>query len=463
MQDVVIVAATRTAVGSFQGSLANIPAVDLGAAVIRQLLAQTGLDGAQVDEVIMGQVLTAGAGQNPARQAAIKAGLPHAVPALTLNKVCGSGLKALHLGAQAIRCGDAEVIIAGGQENMSLANYVLPGARTGLRMGHSQIVDTMISDGLWDAFNDYHMGITAENLVEKYAISREAQDAFAAASQQKAVAAIEGGRFVDEITPILIPQRKGDPVAFATDEQPRAGTTAESLGKLKPAFKKDGTVTAGNASSLNDGAAAVLLMSAAKARALGLPVLAKIAAYANAGVDPAIMGIGPVSATRRCLDKAGWSLEQLDLIEANEAFAAQALSVGKELGWDASKVNVNGGAIALGHPIGASGCRVLVTLLHEMLKRDAKKVWRLCASVAARAWHWPSNANLPRTTADPRTHDIRRLAGNTPGAPHGAPGSFCGPADAGQGPLAAAYPSATFNSCGWRAPFSTPSYSPTHG
>ncbi|MFA2535922.1 acetyl-CoA C-acyltransferase, partial [Pseudomonas chlororaphis subsp. aurantiaca] len=265
-----------------------------GAAVIRQLLAQTGLDGAQVDEVIMGQVLTAGAGQNPARQAAIKAGLPHAVPALTLNKVCGSGLKALHLGAQAIRCGDAEVIIAGGQENMSLANYVLPGARTGLRMGHGQIVDSMISDGLWDAFNDYHMGITAENLVDKYAISREAQDAFAAASQQKAVAAIEGGRFVDEITPILIPQRKGDPVAFATDEQPRAGTTAESLGKLKPAFKKDGTVTAGNASSLNDGAAAVILMSAAKAKALGLPVLAKIAAYANAGVDPAIMGIGPV-------------------------------------------------------------------------------------------------------------------------------------------------------------------------
>ncbi|OLF54464.1 acetyl-CoA C-acetyltransferase [Pseudomonas chlororaphis] len=373
MQDVVIVAATRTAVGSFQGSLANVSAVDLGAAVIRQLLAQTGLDAAQVDEVIMGQVLTAGAGQNPARQAAIKAGLPHAVPAMTLNKVCGSGLKALHLAAQAIRCGDAEVIIAGGQENMSLANYVLPGARTGLRMGHSQIVDTMISDGLWDAFNDYHMGITAENLVDKYAISREAQDAFAAASQQKAVAAIEGGRFVDEITPILIPQRKGEPVAFATDEQPRAGTTAESLGKLKPAFKKDGTVTAGNASSLNDGAAAVILMSAEKARALGLPVLAKIAAYANAGVDPAIMGIGPVSATRRCLDKAGWSLDQLDLIEANEAFAAQALSVGKELGWDASKVNVNGGAIAIGHPIGASGCRVLVTLLHEMLKRDAKK------------------------------------------------------------------------------------------
>ncbi|MDD2055124.1 acetyl-CoA C-acetyltransferase [Pseudomonas putida] len=373
MQDVVIVAATRTAVGSFQGSLATVPAVELGAAVIRQLLAQTGLEGAQVDEVIMGQVLTAGAGQNPARQAAIKAGLPFAVPALTLNKVCGSGLKALHLGAQAIRCGDAEIIIAGGQENMSLANYIMPGVRTGLRMGHAQVIDSMISDGLWDAFNDYHMGITAENLVAKYDISREAQDAFAAASQQKAVAAIEAGRFVDEITPVLIPQRKGDPLAFATDEQPRAGTSAESLSKLKPAFKKDGSVTAGNASSLNDGAAAVLLMSAAKAKALGLPVLATIAAYANAGVDPAIMGIGPVSATRRCLDKAGWNLGDLDLIEANEAFAAQALAVGQELQWDASKVNVNGGAIAIGHPIGASGCRVLVTLLHEMLKRDAKK------------------------------------------------------------------------------------------
>ena len=373
MQEVVIVAATRTAIGSFQGSLANVSAVDLGAAVIRQLLAQTGLDPAEVDEVIMGQVLTAGAGQNPARQAAIKAGLPFAVPAMTLNKVCGSGLKALHLGAQAIRCGDAEVIIAGGQENLSLANYVMPGARTGLRMGHAQIVDTMISDGLWDAFNDYHMGITAENLAEKYSLTREQQDAFAAASQQKAVAAIEAGRFVDEITPILIPQRKGDPLSFATDEQPRAGTTAESLGKLKAAFKKDGSVTAGNASSLNDGAAAVILMSAEKAKALGLPVLAKIAAYANAGVDPAIMGIGPVSATRRCLDKAGWNIDQLDLIEANEAFAAQSLAVAKDLEWDLDKVNVNGGAIALGHPIGASGCRVLVTLLHEMLKRDAKK------------------------------------------------------------------------------------------
>ncbi|GIZ12260.1 acetyl-CoA C-acetyltransferase [Pseudomonas sp. NCCP-436] len=373
MQDVVIVAATRTAIGSFQGSLADIPAPELGAIVIRRLLEQTGLDGAQVDEVILGQVLTAGSGQNPARQAAIRAGLPHAVPALTLNKVCGSGLKALHLAAQAIRCGDAEVVIAGGMENMSQSPYVLPKARTGLRMGHGQLIDSMIQDGLWDAFNDYHMGITAENLVDKYGISREAQDAFAAASQQKAVAAIEAGRFDTEITPVLIPQRKGDPIAFTRDEQPRAGTTAESLAKLKPAFKKDGSVTAGNASSLNDGAAAVLLMSAGKAQKLGLPVLAKIAAYANAGVDPAIMGIGPVSATRRCLEKAGWSLADLDLIEANEAFAAQALAVGQELGWDSAKVNVNGGAIALGHPIGASGCRVLVSLLHELIRRDAKK------------------------------------------------------------------------------------------
>ena len=373
MQEVVIVAATRTAVGSFQGALANIPAVELGAAVIRRLLQQTGLDPAEVDEIILGQVLTAGAGQNPARQAAIGAGLPHAVPAMTLNKVCGSGLKALHLGAQAIRCGDAEVVIAGGMENMSLAPYVMPAARTGLRMGHGKLLDSMIQDGLWDAFNDYHMGITAENLVDKYGITREAQDAFAAASQQKASAAIEAGRFRDEITPIEIPQRKGEPLVFDTDEQPRAGTTAESLAKLKPAFKKDGSVTAGNASSLNDGAAAVLLMSAEKAEALGLPVLARIASYANAGVDPAIMGIAPVSATRRCLEKAGWTLDQLDLIEANEAFAAQALSVGQELGWDADKVNVNGGAIAIGHPIGASGCRILVTLLHEMIRRDAHK------------------------------------------------------------------------------------------
>ncbi|WP_372821502.1 acetyl-CoA C-acetyltransferase [Pseudomonas parafulva] len=373
MNEVAIVAATRTAIGSFQGSLANVSAIDLGAAVIKRLLEQTGLDPAQVDEVILGQVLTAGAGQNPARQAAVKAGLPHAVPALTLNKVCGSGLKALHLAAQAIRCGDAEVVIAGGQESMSLAPYVLPSARTGQRMGHGQLVDTMITDGLWDAFNDYHMGITAENLVDKYAITREQQDAFAAESQRKAVAAIEGGRFKDEITPIHIPQKKGDALVFDTDEQPRPGTSAESLGKLRAAFKKDGSVTAGNASSLNDGAAAVLLMSVDKAKVLGLPVLAKITGYASAGVDPAIMGIGPVSATQRCLQKAGWQLADLDLIEANEAFAAQALAVGKELAWDAAKVNVNGGAIALGHPIGASGCRVLVTLLHEMIKRDAKK------------------------------------------------------------------------------------------
>ena len=373
MQEVVIVAATRTAVGSFQGALANIPATELGAAVIRQLLAKTGLSGDQVDEVILGQVLTAGCGQNPARQASILAGLPHAVPAFTLNKLCGSGLKAIHLAAQAIRCGDADVIIAGGMESMILAPYVLPVARTGLRMGHAKMLDSLLHDGLMDAFNDYHMGITAENLVDKYHLSREEQDVFAAASQQKACAAIESGRFVDEITPILIPQRKGDPLSFAVDEQPRAGITAQSLGTLKPAFKKDGSVTAGNASTINDGAAAVVLMSADKAKALGLPVLARIAGYANAGVDPAIMGIGPVSATRTCLKKAGWQLDDLDLIEANEAFAAQALAVSKELEWDMSKVNVNGGAIALGHPIGASGCRVLVSLLHEMIKRDAKK------------------------------------------------------------------------------------------
>lgn len=373
MQEVVIVAATRTAIGSFQGGLATIPAVELGAAVIRQLLVKTGLDADQVDEVILGQVLSAGCGQNPARQASIFAGLPHSVPAMTLNKLCGSGLKAVQLAAQAIRCGDAEVIIAGGMENMSLAPYVLPAARTGLRMGHARMIDSLLHDGLMDAFNDYHMGITAENLVDKYQLGREQQDAFAVASQQKACAAIECGRFADEITPILIPQRKGDPLSFAVDEQPRQGITLQSLGLLKPAFKKDGSVTAGNSSTINDGAAAVMLMSADKARALGLPVLARISGYAGAGVDPAIMGIGPVAATRRCLAKAGWSLDQLDLIEANEAFAAQALAVGKELEWDMDKVNVNGGAIALGHPIGASGCRVLVTLLHEMIRRDAKK------------------------------------------------------------------------------------------
>ncbi|MWV15436.1 acetyl-CoA C-acyltransferase [Pseudomonas sp. L-22-4S-12] len=373
MREVVIVAATRTAIGAFQGALSAIPAVELGATVIRSLLAQSGVSAELIDEVILGQVLTAGAGQNPARQSVIKAGLPQSVPAFTINKVCGSGLKAVQLGYQAIACGDAEVIIAGGQENMSLSPYVLPQARTGLRMGHGKVVDTMIQDGLWDAFNDYHMGITAENLAAKYQISREQQDAFSATSQQRASAAIEAGRFDGEITPVLIPQRKGEPVAFARDEQPRAGTTAEALGKLKPAFQKDGSVTAGNASSLNDGAAAVLLMSAAKAAELKLPVLARIAAAAGSGVDPAIMGIGPVSATRRALGKAGWSVADLDLVEANEAFAAQALAVAKELGWSLDKVNVNGGAIALGHPIGASGCRVLVSLLHEMQRRDAKK------------------------------------------------------------------------------------------
>jgi acetyl-CoA C-acetyltransferase len=373
MNEVVIVAATRTAIGSFQGALSAIPATELGAAVIRRLLEQTGVEAAHIDEVILGQVLTAGAGQNPARQSAIKAGLPHTTPALTLNKVCGSGLKAVHLAVQAIRCGDAELIIAGGQENMSLAPYVLPKARTGLRMGHAQLQDSMIQDGLWDAFNDYHMGITAENLAQKYEISREAQDAFAAASQQKAAAAIEGGRFQSEITPILIPQRKGEPLAFDTDEQPRVDSTAQALAKLKPAFQNDGSVTAGNASTLNDGAAVLLLASAAKAKALGLPVLAKIKAYASAGVDPSIMGIGPVPATRLTLQKAGWSVEDLDLIEANEAFAAQALAVGKEMGWDTSKVNVNGGAIALGHPIGASGARILVSLVHELIRRDGKK------------------------------------------------------------------------------------------
>ena len=373
MQDVVIVAATRTAIGRFQGGLADVPATKLGEAVVRRLLADTGVEPGAVSEVILGQVLTAGAGQNTARQTSIFAGLPDEVPAMTINKVCGSGLKAVHLGSQAIRCGEADVIIAGGQESMSLAPYVLPKARTGLRMGHASLVDSMIQDGLWDAFNDFHMGITAENLAQKYSLSREAQDAFAAASQRKAAAAINEGRFKNEITPVEVPQRKGDPKIVDTDEQPRGDTTAESLGGLRAAFKKDGTVTAGNASALNDGAAAVMLMSEARANQLGLPILARLAGQASAGVDPAIMGIGPVSATRRCLERAGWSLDQVDLIEANEAFAAQSLAVGKDLEWDQDKVNVNGGAIALGHPIGASGCRVLVTLLHEMQRRDVKK------------------------------------------------------------------------------------------
>ncbi|WIX33679.1 acetyl-CoA C-acetyltransferase [Salinicola sp. JS01] len=376
-RDAVIVAATRTPIGSFQGALSSVPAVTLGATVIRRVL--DGIDPASVDEVIMGHVLRAGLGQNTARQAAIEAGLPDGVPAMTIDKVCGSGLKAVHLAAQAIRCGDAEIVVAGGMENMSLAPYVLPKARTGLRMGHAELIDSLIQDGLWDAFNDYHMGITAENLAEQYAISRQAQDAYAAESQRRAVAARDAGRFDAEITPVEVPQRRGDAILIERDEQPRESVSIESLARLKPAFRKEGTVTAGNASAINDGASALLIMSTARARELGLPVLATIRACANAAVDPATMGIGPVPATRRCLQRAGWTLAQLDLIEANEAFAAQTLAVAKELGWSADKVNVNGGAIALGHPIGASGARVLVTLLYEMQRRDvARGLATLC-------------------------------------------------------------------------------------
>lgn len=373
MRDVVIVAAGRTAIGAFNGSLASVKASDLGATVIKNLVEKIDLDPSQVDEVIMGQVLTAGCGQNPARQAAINAGLPVEVSALTINKVCGSGLKAVQMATQAIRCGDAEIVIAGGQENMSASAHVLPNSRNGSRMGDWKLQDTMISDGLWDAFNDYHMGITTENIVDKYGFSREQQDAFAAASQNKAEAALNSGRFSDEIIPVSIPQRKGDPIVFDTDEQPRFGCTADALAKLRPAFKKDGTVTAGNSSTINDGAAAVIVCSAEKAQQLGLPVLATIKGYASAGVDPAIMGTGPICATEKALAKAGWETSELDLVEANEAFAAQAMSVNQDLGWDTDKVNVNGGAIALGHPIGASGCRILVTLLHEMARRDAQK------------------------------------------------------------------------------------------
>lgn len=373
MRDVVVVAAGRTAVGSFNGSLASVPASDLGATVIKGLLEKSGISGDQIDEVILGQVLTAGCGQNPARQATVNAGLPIEVSAMTINKVCGSGLKAIQLATQAIRCGDAEMIIAGGQENMSASAHVLPNSRNGARMGDWKMVDTMIKDGLWDAFNDYHMGITTENIVEKYGFTREEQDAFAAASQNKAEAAQKAGKFTDEIIPVVIPQRKGDPVVFDTDEQPRHGVTAEALGTLRPAFKKDGTVTAGNSSTINDGAAAVILCSAEKAAELGLPVLATIKAYASAGVDPSIMGTGPICATQKALEKAGWTIDDLELVEANEAFAAQAMSVNKDLEWDTSIVNVNGGAIALGHPIGASGCRIFVSLLHEMARRDAKK------------------------------------------------------------------------------------------
>ena len=373
MRDIAILAATRTAIGAFQGGLSSLPAQALGAHLIGAILRDTGVAPEQIDEVILGQILTAGSGQNPARQAAVQAGLPYDVPSMAINKLCGSGLKAVHLAAQAIALGDADLVLAGGQESMSLAPYVLPKARTGLRLGHAQLEDSLIRDGLTDAFHDYHMGITAENLAEKYAITREQQDAFAAASQEKAIDAVTTGRFRDEITPIEIPQRKGDPVVVDTDEQPRAGTTADALAKLKPAFRKDGTVTAGNASTINDGAAVLLLASADKAKALGLPVLAWVKSWASAGVDPAIMGIGPVPATRKTLEKAGWTLADLDLIEANEAFAAQSLAVAKDLQWDMDKVNVNGGAIALGHPIGASGARVLVTLIHELIRRDAHK------------------------------------------------------------------------------------------
>ena len=373
MDDVVIVGALRTAIGKFGGTLATIPAARLGAKIIEALLRNSGLEADRLDEVILGQVLTAGTGQNPARQAAIFAGLPKETPATTINKVCGSGLKAVQFATQAIQCGDAEIVIAGGQENMSLAPHVLPNSRTGQRMGDWNLVDSMLSDGLWDAFNEIHMGVTAENIVDRYGISREEQDEAALASQQKAEAAIKAGKFKDEIVPIEIPQPKGAAILFDTDEFPRFGTTLESLAKLKPAFRKDGTVTPGNASGINDGAAALLLMPEPTANRLGLKVLARIAALGSAGVDPAVMGLGPIDASRRALRKAGWKIEDLDLIEANEAFAAQVIAVNRELGWDTAKVNVNGGAIALGHPIGASGARVLVTLLHEMQRRDARK------------------------------------------------------------------------------------------
>ncbi|QGZ64943.1 acetyl-CoA C-acetyltransferase [Paraburkholderia acidisoli] len=373
MTDIVIVSAARTAVGKFGGSLAKIPAPELGAIVIKAALERAGVKPEQVSEVIMGQVLTAGSGQNVARQASIKAGLPASVPAMTINKVCGSGLKAVMLAANAILAGDAEIVVAGGQENMSAAPHVLPGSRDGFRMGDAKLVDTMIVDGLWDVYNQYHMGQTAENVAKEYGITREQQDAFAALSQNKAEAAQKAGRFADEIVPVQIPQRKGDPLVFDTDEFVRHGVTAESLAGLKPAFNKEGSVTAANASGLNDGAAAVVVMSAKKAEELGLKPLARIKAYANAGVDPKMMGMGPVPASKRALERAGWTPNDLDLMEINEAFAAQALAVNKQMGWDTSKINVNGGAIAIGHPIGASGCRILVTLLHEMQKRDAKK------------------------------------------------------------------------------------------
>ncbi|QBC03059.1 acetyl-CoA C-acetyltransferase [Enterobacter cloacae] len=374
MKNVMIVGAARTPVGGFRGSLTSFSAVELGAVAVQHLLATSGLHADQIDELLFGQVLTAGCGQNPARQTAIRTGLPVKTPATTVNLVCGAGLKAVQLAAQAIRCGDADVVIAGGQESMSNAPYLLDGARSGLRFGHTGLQDSMITDGLWDAFNDYHMGITAENIARQYGISREQQDAFAARSQQKAASAVEAGRFDAEIVPVTVKQGKKPHLIVSRDEQPRPGTTAEQLAQLRPAFlHEEGTVTAGNASTLNDGAAAVLLMSEEKARESGLPILGRIVSYAVTGVDPSVMGIGPVSACQTALARAGWTLDDVDLIEANEAFAAQALAVGKLLGWDERKVNVNGGAIALGHPIGASGCRILVTLLYEMQRREVKK------------------------------------------------------------------------------------------
>jgi acetyl-CoA C-acetyltransferase len=373
MDEIVIVAAGRTAVGKFGGTLARVPAADLGAHVVKRLLEQVGIGPDQVSEVILGQVLTAGVGQNPARQASIRAGLDPRVPALTINKVCGSGLKATHLAAQAIKAGDAEIVVAGGQENMSASAHVLPNSRDGFRMGDVKLVDTMIADGLWDAFNHYHMGTTAENVAKQYGITRQEQDAFAALSQQKAEAAQKAGRFKDEIIALDIPGRKGPPVSFDTDEFIKAGVTAEALAGLRPAFAKDGTVTAGNASGINDGAAAVVMMSGRKAEQLGLKPLARIKAYSSAGVDPSVMGMGPVPASQLCLKKAGWSARDVDLMEINEAFAAQAIAVNKQMEWDTSRINVNGGAIAIGHPIGASGCRILVTLIHEMIRRDARR------------------------------------------------------------------------------------------
>lgn len=373
MKEVVIVGALRTPIGCFQGSLANHSAVELGSVVLKALLERTGISPQAVDEVILGQVLTAGAGQNPARQSAIKGGLSNAVSAITINDVCGSGLKALHLATQAIQCGEADVVIAGGQENMSRAPHVLTDSRTGAQLGNSQLIDSLVHDGLWDAFNDYHMGVTAENLAREYGIGRELQDAWALRSQHKARAAIDAGRFRDEIVPVRTQGKDGVDRLVDTDEQPRTDPSAEALALLHPAFEQAGSVTAGNASSINDGAAAVMMMSEVKAQELGLPVLARIRAFASVGVDPALMGIAPVYATRRCLERAGWTLADVDLIEANEASAVQALSVGKMLEWDEQRVNVNGGAIALGHPIGASGCRILVSLVHEMVKRRARK------------------------------------------------------------------------------------------